>query len=375
MVAVVLRAETRFFEIFRKRAAATAKGVLVVLTIAACQLGSIAMTEEMTISSLRISPDSIKLLFDRCVTGKNCAIGVYDLSTGQLSEYRPPANEDWLMAHYSPDGKRIAFVKVPLRNGEQVVEQMQIAVMNLNGKDVQTVTNSPGPKLSPSFSHSGKKIIFIQAGRVQKERRVPTAKHDVYEVEVATGKETQLTNYAFAGISAPSYLPDDTHFIFSAEYPTRFPGVADSDHSAIKMKRNEFKTRFNENRIFIMAMEQQELKPVLVNGEHSASPMITVDGKTIMFISRVKNPNYPSRYFYDIFARTEKGDVVRRTSLDTSSIRAFDLSADGSLIGVLYEPFLDSSYKQKGKQLAVISTRDNSFRVISLPNDARTETK
>lgn len=367
---------TKVFKCFDTRA--TVIGLLMTVTVSSCSLGGVAKNKEvMMISGLSFSPDNTKLLLNRCVTGEKCALGVYDFATGRLFEYRFPQNEVWSMARYSDDGQKIVFVRTPIKEGLNSIEyeRMQIAMMNPDGSDVRTITNHAGPKFNPSFSHSGNKVIFIQAGRVQPERGITTAKHDVYEVEVTTGKATQLTYYAFSEISSPLYLPDDTQFIFSADYLTAFPGL--SEYDAIRQKREEFKANYRENTIFIMGPDNQGLKPILVHGEHSNEARITRDGKTLRFVSIMKNhplnEKSKSRYFYEIFERTENGDIAMNTLLDMAPIWEFAMSADGSLLAVQYEAFSGDSFsfnKRNPRQLAVISTRDNKVNMIAVPAEA-----
>jgi hypothetical protein len=366
-----------FLELFRKLVTAMGQGLLVVLTVSVCQAGSTTATKEVKITNgLSFSPDNTKLLLDRCVQKQSCAISVYELSTGQWSEYRPPQNEWWMMARYSDDGQKIVFVKIPRTVGQSPIpyERMKIATMNPDGSEVRTITNHASPKVFPSFSHTGDKIIYIQSGRIQPTRGYPTAKHDVYEVEVATGKVTQLTHFAFSEMDQPSYLPDDQQFIFSADYPTSFPGL--TEYKAIEIKRKEFAAKYRENTIFIMGPHNQELKPILMQGEDSGYPRITRDGKTLRFVARVKNhplnKKSKSRFFFEIFERTETGDHVMKSSLGMAPIQQFAMSADGSLMAVVYDIFSDDSIftKRRPPQLAVISTHDNVVRIISVPAEA-----
>jgi len=73
---------------------------------------------------------------------------VYDLETGELAAYQSPKNERWTMGKYSYDGKRITFsvnTKKPL--GGIDLGEMQIAVMDADGKNYKKVTTGPGAKL------------------------------------------------------------------------------------------------------------------------------------------------------------------------------------------------------------------------------------
>jgi len=106
--------------------------------------------------------------------------------------------------------------------------------MNVDGANVKQVTHSyndekkvaptrdfsPVYKINalPTFSPDGRKIIFLRSG-VLRERSMGgemVSHWDVYEVELATGKERQLTDYRFYAISRPYYLPNDKGIIFSA---------------------------------------------------------------------------------------------------------------------------------------------------------------
>ena len=73
----------------------------------------------------------------------------------------------------------------------------QIAIMDPDGKNVKKITNTPGLKIYPSFSHSGRKIIFARADVIRESGHTPAADYDVYEVDVETGRETRLTQFRF----------------------------------------------------------------------------------------------------------------------------------------------------------------------------------
>jgi Tol biopolymer transport system component len=140
---------TTYLEMFGKLATAMVQGLLVVLTVSVCQAGSTTATKEVKINGgLSFSADNTKLLLERCVQKQYCAISVYELSTGQWSEYRSPQDEWWMDARYSDDGQKIVFVKIPRKVGQAPIayEQMQIATMNPDGSEVRTITNHASPK-------------------------------------------------------------------------------------------------------------------------------------------------------------------------------------------------------------------------------------
>ena len=195
------------------------------------------------IRNVSFSPDGKKILFDRINGGRPSMIHIYDLNTGELSAYQSTVGEEWIHAQYSFDGKRIVFVTMPLIGHQEDPANSQIAVMDPDGKNVRKITNTTGFKVYPSFSHSGRKIIFASADVIrEKGARTPVADYDVYEVDVDTGKETRLTQFKFFEMSRPYYFPDDKTFIFWGDYPRIYPGIPeDGDRWNIYKKVQKIK--------------------------------------------------------------------------------------------------------------------------------------
>ena len=183
------------------------------------------LEEKDTISNLSFSHDGKKVVFDRC-RNEGCQIQVYDLETGELTAYQSPKNERWTMGKYSHDGKRITFSAIPIKfTGSLDLGEMQIAVMDADGKTLKKVTTGQGAKLYPTFSHSGKKILYACAARIRESGRTPAADYDAWEVDLATGKQTQLTFFEYFYMGSLTYFPDDERFIYYGEGPSVFEGV------------------------------------------------------------------------------------------------------------------------------------------------------
>lgn len=190
------------------------------------------------LDNLSFSHDGKKVFFDRC-RDKTCQIQVYDLATGELSAYQSPSNERWTMARMSDDGKKIVFSVIP--RGEKYLELggMQITVMDLDGRNMKRITSGPGAKIYPTFSHSGRKVLYARAGRIRESGRTPAADFDAWEVDLDTGKEKQLTHYKYFIMSNLGYFPDDERFIFDARHPRAYPGIKDGDDEALKRIQKE----------------------------------------------------------------------------------------------------------------------------------------
>ena len=282
--------------------------VLIITVLVSAPIGGCANMDKDKgkqdfIREISFSPDGKKILFNRSNAGGPYMIHVYDLETGELAAYQSPKGETWGHARYSFDGKRIVFIVMP-RTGEKGDKadpaHWQIAVMDPDGRNVRKITNSTGLKIYPSFSHSGRKIIFARADIIRTSGRTPAADYDVYEVDVETGRETRLTHFKFFEMSEPYYFPDDKTFIFWGESPFAYPAIPNSDRNpAIMNKVNkELRSKYQYNSIYVMQGNEKELKPYLVmpdyqkkfkhyvaGSEDSRRPSVSADGSVLIFVS------------------------------------------------------------------------------------------
>ena len=93
-------------------------------------------------------------------------------------------------AHWSPDGRRVVFVKRTKAHG------LQIYVMHRDGTGVTRLTDGPAPNHSPAWSHDGGQIAFISKRDGNKE---------LYVMNVEGGSQTRLTNTPEAEESSPAW--------------------------------------------------------------------------------------------------------------------------------------------------------------------------
>ena len=200
--------------------------ILITILLTTSIGGCISMFDDKdSISNLSFSHDGKKVVFDRC-RDKGCQIQIYDLETGELAAYQSPKNERWTMGKYSYDGERIAFSVIPIKPSDDLeLGEMQIAVMDADGKNYRKVTTGSGAKLYPAFSHSGKKILYTCAADIRKKGRTAASNYDVWEVNLDTGEQTQLTFYKYFYMSNLTYFPDDERFIFYGDRPSVFEGM------------------------------------------------------------------------------------------------------------------------------------------------------
>ncbi len=277
------------------------------------------------INYISFSHDSNKILFDRRKGEGPYLINVFDLGKGELAAYQPPPGERWSMARYSYDGEQIVFVIYPIREHHLELDKMQLAIMRPDGKNVRRITNTNGPKIYPSFSHSGKKIIYVKAGEVRKSGRTPAADYDIYEIDIKTGNETRLTRFKFFELHSPSYFLDDKSFIFSADYPSLDLGDL----------RRELRSKYQYNIIYKMQGGEQTLKPYFKFSAYSSRPMLSADGERLCFRSRgdpVTNGGFTQFYLF-----SADGNHRRITNMVGWSVLSSSISPDGEQLAVVYE--------------------------------------
>ena len=325
------------------------------------------------IISPRFSTDNKKIIFGYCSGTKKdakCDLVTYEIATQKIYRFNLTGNESHGSPVYSPDGKRIAFASGNNDN------ESNIYLADADGRSARQLTNTKVSEAAayindtnlrfdsmPSFSPDGNRVIFMRAA-VRRERAFPLSgkmiSHwDAYEVDIKTGIERRLTNYAFYAMSKPSYLPDGKRFIFSATGPKTIPGQA-------PFNADEYKKRYKDNHIFIMDGERNLLQPAFVNGWYSTDPSIAKDG-TILFSSVTNEmdglPKDP--YNYDLFIY-KNGQIKRITKMAAYMKESF-ISRDGSCA-----IFLADTNKPRNLMLVtlwIVNTDGTGLMEIQLPWD------
>jgi len=230
---------------------------------------SINSKDKDSISNLSFNHDGKKVVFDRC-QNDGCQIQIYDLETGELAAYQSPQGERWTMGKYSYDGKRITFSVIPQKpQGGLDLGEMQIAVMDADGKNYKKITTGPGAKLYPTFSHNGKKILYACAAYIRERGMTPAAQYDAWEGDLETGKQTQLTFFEYFYMSNLTYFPDDERFIYYGENPGVIEGA------------NVYQSAF-DNKMVELARQGKGIHGVVVmKGKELISNPYTFPPKTI----------------------------------------------------------------------------------------------
>jgi hypothetical protein len=282
-----------------------------------------------TISRISFSHDGKKVLFDRC-REKKCRIQVYNLETGGVSAYESPLDERWTMARYSDDGKNIVFSIIPIdRNGFPDLGNMQIAVMNPDGMNVRKITTGSGVKIHPTFSHSGKKVLYAKGSFIGEKGEDSAAQFDAWEVNLETGQEKRLTYFKFFEMSHLTYLPDDMRFICNADWPYSFPGVREGDWREVQKRNEEWKRKYMSNTIHVLHEGQARLDvpfvmaDTAVFNQASENPLLSRDGKRLFFKG--------SGGKYYIYSPSGRHKLVG----GGGAVNSAAISPDGELLGLI----------------------------------------
>lgn len=323
--------------------------------------------------NISFSPDGKKLLFNRYKSGQSIMIQTYNMETGELIAYKSPTGEKWEYPWYSFDGKYIVFVTTPTKHNklfflwEDPIEDYfpsnsQIAIMDEFGKNLRKITNTVGMKKNPSFSHSGKKIIFSRGDELLPKHPKIGADWSVNEVDLITGQETCLTQFKFMRMSRPYYFPDDKTLIFGAEYLSLVPGTSrKKGHEALrktKKMREELESKYQDNSIYVMQGNEKEIKPYLVmpeyqkkfksyigNSEYSRSPALSADGSVLVFRAQGYKPDGSADFDH-----------------------LYQYSADGNHRSIRHIPATETNVavSPDGKQIAFIPTDQNKIIIYQV---------
>jgi Tol biopolymer transport system component len=285
-------------------------------------------TEKDTISNLSFSHDSKKVVFDRC-RNDGCQIQVYNLETGELAAYQSPHNEQWSMGKYSYDGKKITFSVIPIKSNDDLdLGNMQIAVMDADGKNYKKVTTGPGAKLYPTFSHNGKKILYACAARIREKGKTPAADYDAWEVNLETGKQTQLTFFEYFYMGYLTYFPDDERFIYYGDRPSVFQGLASfGKETAFGNKMIELE-RQGRGIHGVVVMKGKELitNPYKFPEEtFPQKPLLSKDGSVLVYEKSLSGGKF---YLYS-------PDGNHRLVGEGGSVNAAAISPDGKLLALI----------------------------------------
>lgn len=325
--------------------------------------------EEDSIKELSFSHDGKKVVFDRC-RDEGCQIQVYNLETGELAAYQSPHNERWTMGKYSYDGKRITFSVFPIKpNDDLDLGNMQIAVMDADGKNYKKVTNGPGAKLYPAFAHNGKKILYACAARIREKGGTPAVDYDAWEVNLETGEQTRLTFFEYFYMGYLTYFPDDERFIYYGDRPGIYEGLRSyPDVNAFGAKMVELESQ-GRGIHGVVVMKGKDLIPGVYNfgaKVRAEKPLLSKDGSMLIFEKSVS----AGKFF--LYSPDGNHKLVGEGGSVSSAATSPD---EGLLAFIAVSETMDISTVQDGKTKLSLYLPRTPKNIKNWPKDLKQEEK
>lgn len=121
-------------------------------------------------------------------------------------------------ARWSPNGKQIAFIKIPDSSTPFTLGELWL--MNANGSNAHRLADADaGHGFPPAWSSDGMRIAFVVRENPQDanaDQNASALVSNIYIVNVESGKLTQLTRFQNARVEAPNWSPDGNRIAFTA---------------------------------------------------------------------------------------------------------------------------------------------------------------
>jgi Tol biopolymer transport system component/DNA-binding winged helix-turn-helix (wHTH) protein len=155
------------------------------------------------------SPDGQTIYFTRAKPEMNSHIDIYRISIfGGIPEKIVSTTEGWLSV--SPDGRKVSFVRCPRIETDHC--SLWIANSDGSGDERKLVTRTFPTRIADNrISPDGKRIAFA-AG----QSRNSANEFQLFEVDIETGAERELTSDRFFNVKAIEWLPSGNELLFTA---------------------------------------------------------------------------------------------------------------------------------------------------------------
>jgi hypothetical protein len=120
-------------------------------------------------------------------------------------------------ARWSPDGSRIAFIKIP--DSEVPFTVGELWVMQADGSNARKLSNADaGHGFAEAWSPDGSRIAFVvreNAKDAQADQNADALRSNVAIVNVENGSQAPLTSFPSARVEAPAWSPDGNTLTFT----------------------------------------------------------------------------------------------------------------------------------------------------------------
>jgi dipeptidyl aminopeptidase/acylaminoacyl peptidase len=315
--------------------------VLVIVTSLAAQNSSPqpspakrAITEKdlfnfVWIANPQISPDGSHVVFTRVVTdekhtGYETSIWMVATS-GDEAPIRMTNGKHDTHARWSPDGKRIAFVRGGEKDDTGKPRPSQIAILSLAGGEARTITDLPKGAADPVWSPDSKRIAFSSSTTpedIEKEQRKKNEAKAGSANPPPNGKESPATGSTAAKGDSDGEHESDIHIVTRAVYRSNNEGYLD------------FKRHDHIWIIEVPTTSDEPSKPVqLTSGDYDEGDVFwTHDGLRIFFLTRRVDEPYYETATTDIYSVLSAGGAPEKLTTVPMGIGSLTLSPDGRQI-------------------------------------------
>ena len=265
------------------------------------------------VSDPQISPDGSQVAFVRVDVDEKA--DTYDTSlwiAGSDGQQPPRRLTNGTRDHsprWSPDGRRLAFVRSVEQDGRP--QPSQIYVMSMAGGEGRAVTDIPRGAGNPAWSPDGSRIAFSSTAKPA----------DLAEKEEKAQKETKE--------GEPAKRESDVRVITRAVY--RANGVADFGYADPDRPSQVWAVAVPVDPMSEPAKPTPVTSGPFAAGNHAWS----ADGSQIYFTSDRREEPYYLPFDSDLYAVSRDGGEPKRIASIDGGIGAFSIAPDGGRIAFL----------------------------------------